>query len=356
MPFELVRNDITRMNTDAIVNAANRSLLGGGGVDGAIHRAAGPELLAECRTLGGCETGDAKITNGYRLPAKYVIHTVGPVWHGGTNGEKELLASCYRRSLELAAENGCESIAFPMISTGAYGYPKDQALAVAVDAITTFLLDHEMTVYLVIFGHEELVTGKKLFREIREYIDDVYAEKHFRANIEYSRRRRWQEDEESALDMDMQISKEIAEHACYGAAPEPLSAPSESCSMPDWEELLKKTDEGFSKALLRLIDERGWTDAQCYKKANVDRKLFSKIRSNPDYRPSKPTVLAFAVALELSLRETKELLKKAGFSLTRSSRFDLVLDYCIRNRIYDVFVINEILFQFDLPLLGSGMN
>ena len=354
MPFEMVRNDITKMDVDAIVNAANRSLLGGGGVDGAIHRAAGPELLAECRTLGGCGTGEAKITRGYRLPTRWVIHTVGPVWHGGTNGEKELLTACYRHSLELAAAYHCESVAFPMISAGAYGYPKDKALAVAVDAITAFLLDHEMTVYLVVFGREELITGKKLFRDIQEYIDDIYAEKHFRKNTEYSRERLWHENEEAALQLDMQLSQSLFDGAVYGASEAMPSAP--AAAAPDWDEMLKKTDEGFSEALIRLIDKKGWTDVQCYKKANVDRKLFSKIRSNPDYKPSKPTVFAFAVALELSLPETKILLKKAGFSLTRSSRFDIVLEYCITHRIYDIYAINEVLFQYDMPLLGSGMN
>ena len=355
MPFEMVRNDITKMNVDAIVNAANRSLLGGGGVDGAIHRAAGPELLAECRTLGGCETGKAKITKGYRLPARYVIHTVGPVWHGGTNGEKELLTACYRNSLELAAENGCESVAFPMISAGAYGYPKDKAMAVAVETITGFLLDHDLMVYLVVFGPSEFATGKKLFRDVREYIDDVYAERHFRKNTEHSRRRLWQENEEAALDMDMEISHSIAAESFYAPQELKSAAPAPSAA-PDWDELLKKTDEGFSQALLRMIDERNMKDSDCYKKANVDRKLFSKIRTNPNYCPSKPTVFAFAVALELTLPETKKLLKKAGFALTRSSKFDIILEYCFRNRFYNIYDINEVLFFYDQQLLGSSMN
>ena len=361
MPFEMVRNDITKMNVDAIVNAAIRSLLGGGGVDGAIHRAAGPELLEECRTLGGCDTGEAKITKGYRLPARYVIHTVGPIWHGGSNGEKELLAGCYRHSLELAAANNCESVAFPMISTGAYGYPKDEALSVAVDEITRFLLDHDMTVYLVVFGRESLITGRKLFRDIREYIDDVYADARIRRRrrMENARESLWQTDEKAALDLDMEISQSIYEDACKSEAPSDLMANMAAPAMgaaPDWEKILKKTDESFSEALLRLIDERGWTDAQCYKKANVDRKLFSKIRTNPAYQPSKPTVLAFAVALELSLPETKKLLKKAGFSLTHSNDFDLILEYCISRGKYNVFEINEVLFEYDQPLLGSGMR
>ena len=352
MPFEIVRNDITKMHVDAIVNAANSSLLGGGGVDGAIHRAAGPELLAVCRTLGGCKTGEAKLTKGYRLPAKYVIHTVGPLWHGGGEGEAALLAACYRNSLELAFAHGCATVAFPLISAGTYGYPKDQAMSVAMDAIGKFLFEHDMTVYLVVFGHTEFLTGKKLFRDVQEYIDDVYSEAHVMRSVELSRRKLWQEDEDAALRLDQQLGKVYSDSGIMDDA----SMPMPSAAMPDWDRMLRQTDEGFSQALLRLIDERGMTDAQCYKRANVDRKLFSKIRSNPDYRPSKPTVFAFAVALELSLPETKALLGKAGFALSHSSKFDIVLEYFIKARRYDIFEINGVLFQFDMPLLGSGMG
>ncbi len=351
MPFEIVRNDITRMETDAVVNAANPTLLGGGGVDGAIHSAAGPELLEECRTLHGCETGQAKITKGYRLPAKYVIHTVGPVWRGGRHGERELLRSCYTRSLELAEKYQCESVAFPLISAGAYGYPGEEAMEVAVEAISSFLLHHDMTVYLVVFGRSAFFTGKKLFRDIKEYIDDVYAACHDRKRTERMRRLRWRENGEGAL---------IREENLYGsvlaneAAPLPSAAPrAEMRKEPDWQALVRATDEGFSQALLRMIDERGMKDSECYRKANVDRRLFSKIRSDPEYRPSKPTVFAFVMALRLTLPEAKELLKKAGFALTRSSRMDLVMEYCIREQIYDVLQINEVLYELDLPLLGN---
>jgi len=367
MPFQIVRNDITRMRVDAIVNAANRSLLGGGGVDGAIHHAAGPELLKECMTLGGCETGQAKITGGYLLPAKYVIHTVGPIWHGGDRGEEQLLRSCYRNALALAAEKGCESVAFPMISAGVYGYPKDQAMMIAVEEIGRFLLDHEMTVYLVVFGRESFLAGTKLFRDVREYIDDRYAERHEHREIESRRKRLWHQNEKAALEYDQFLASEPVSTvtgpeeeperlAPNAFIPDTFAAPSPaigSMSRPDWAEILERTDESFSEALLRLIDERGMTDAQCYKKANVDRKLFSKIRSNPGYRPSKPTAVAFAVALELNLEETEQLIRKAGYALTGSSKFDLVVEYFIRNDHYVVSDINLVLFEFDLPLLGS---
>ena len=361
MPFEIVRDDITRMKVDAIVNAANRSLLGGGGVDGAIHRAAGPELRAECEKLGGCETGQAKLTKGYRLPARYVIHTVGPIWRGGNAGERELLSSCYRSSLELARKQHLESVAFPLISAGAYGYPKEEAMEVAVDAICQFLLRHEMTVYLVVFGRQEFFTGRKLFQDVREYISDNYVDSHVNRPSENARQLAWLEDEKQALALEKRIFAESAPRPEpeMGAAPAAKPA-SSGKSIPGglmarlkWKELIRRTDEGFSRALLRLIDEKGMKDAECYRKANVDRRLFAKIRSDPEYRPSKPTVFAFIMALELSLPEAEELLEKAGFAISHSSKMDLVIEYCIRERFYDVMQINEVLYELDLPLLGN---
>ena len=352
MPLQIVRNDITKMRVDAIVNAANNSLLGGGGVDGAIHRAAGPKLLEECRALGGCETGQAKATKGYNLPARYVIHTVGPVWHGGDHGEPELLASCYRNSLIIARKLGCESVAFPMISTGVYGYPKELALPIATQTITEFLMENEMQVYLVVFGAGALAVSMKLFTEVRQYIDQHYVDAHTDRNRESRREALWHTDAKKALEYDMTLGESMAYEDMPAPAPMPDSAP-RPMAASDWEEMLRQTDEGFAGMLLRKIDEKGMTDAQCYKKANVDRKLFNKIKNNPGYHPGKPTVLAFAVALELNLGETKELLEKAGFALTHSSKMDIVLEYFIRNGLYDLMEINEVLFQFDLPLLGS---
>ena len=285
MPLQIVRNDITRMKVDAIVNAANTSLLGGGGVDGCIHRAAGPGLLAECRTLGGCRTGDAKITGGYALPCRYVIHTVGPVWRGGTHGERELLASCYRTSLELAAAHDWETVAFPLISSGVYGYPKVQALQVAVDTIRDFLADREMTVYMVLFDRDSTTIGQQLFTNLRSYIDDRYEDVYATSYAEHTRHLQ-------------ALLEDMAE-----AAPS-IDAPPCAAMSASLEEALDGLDESFSQMLLRKIDEKGMTDVQCYKKANISRKLFSKIRSHKLYRPSKATALAFAIALELPLQET----------------------------------------------------
>ena len=329
MPLQIVRNDITKMKVDAIVNAANTSLLGGGGVGGAIHRAAGPKLLAECRKLNGCPTGDAKMTKGYHLKAKYIIHTVGPIYRDGHHQEEKLLRSCYQKSLALALEKDCDSIAFPLISAGAYGYPKDQALQIAIEEISHFLLEHDMMVYLVIFDLKAFQISAKLFAHIQSYIDDHYVISHSDAVSSLRRNRKALLDEPPVM-----------EGSVYYEA-------------LNLEDALKQMDESFSEMLMRKIDEAGMKDSECYKKANVDRKLFSKIRSHKNYKPSKKTVLAFAIALELPLDETNDMLKKAGYALSHSNKFDIIVEYFIIHKHYDIYEINEALFAFDQPLLGG---
>lgn len=338
MPLEIVRNDITKMPVDAIVNAAKESLLGGGGVDGCIHRAAGPELLAECRTLGGCKTGDAKVTKAYHLPCKYVIHTVGPVWQGGSYGEREKLVSCYRTSLAIAKEHGCETVAVPLISSGIFGYPKDQAIRVAVDTIGEFLMENDMTVYIVIFDRAAYQISGKLFSDIAEYIDDHYVDEHTDSRQEHLYRLK-------RLKMEESLACEKSAAPC---APMAVGAVGDGL-----DDLLNDLDAGFSETLLKLIDRTGKKDSEIYKKANVDRKLFSKIRNNPDYKPSKVTAIAFAIALELDLEETKDFIARAGFALSHSNKFDVIIEYFIKQQNYDVFAINEALFAFDQSLLGA---
>ena len=329
MPLEIIRNDITCMNVDAIVNPTGESLLGSGGASGAIHRAAGPQLLEACRALSGCKTGDAKITAGYNLPARYVIHTVGPVWQGGTSGERELLVSCYRRSLELAAAYNCETVAFPLISTGSYGYPKSEAMQTAIEVIAGFLLDHDMTVYIVVFGREAFELGGKLFHEVTAYIDDVYVQEH-------TDRRR-----EAARANMMLVRRSVPAASMWNTPP-----------APSLDDMLAQVDESFAQLLLRKIDERQMTDADCYKRANIDRRLFNKIKNNPAYKPSKQTVLAFTIALEMSPDEAKELLERAGFALTHASKTDIVVEYFLKTRRYNIMDVNQVLFQLDLQPLG----
>lgn len=331
MPFEIIRNDITKMRVDAIVNAANTALQMGGGVCGAIFKAAGADKLqAACNDIGPIKTGEAVITDGFELPAKYIIHTAGPVFRDGKHGETELLRSCYINSMMLAQENGCESIAFPLISSGIYGYPKGEALAVATSAIASFILKNDMTVYLVVFDKAAVAVSEKLLGEISAYIDEYYVDEH---TVKNHRRQ--------LLDVEQhRIEEDTQSFALYRS----------SASLDD---LVGHLDEPFSQTLLRLIDAKGKTDVEVYKRANIDRKLFSKIRSNKAYMPSKKTAVALALALELDLDETEDLLERAGFALSHSQKFDVIIEYFITNRNYDIFEINKVLFHYDLPLLGA---
>lgn len=342
MPLEIVRNDITKMQVDAIVNTANPKPIVGGGVDRAIHKAAGTELLAARKKIGAIATGEAEVTPAYGLHAKFVIHTVGPVWQDGEHGERELLASCYANSLQLAADNGCGSIAFPLISAGVFGCPSEIAIAVANQAIRDFLYDHEMEVYLVVFDHKAFKISSSLFEDVQSYLDARYVEalleKEYRDD--YRDRRGFPEPQTY-----------LGDEFCAGEASDmpQFLKPEKKRSL---EDLLAEVDDTFSESLLRLIDVKGKTDPEVYKKANVDRKLFSKIRNNPAYKPSKSTALAFAVALELNLDETKDFIGRAGYALSHSSKSDIIVEYFIQHGEFDIITINETLFAFEQPLLG----
>ena len=356
MPFEIVRNDIVNMQVDAVVNTANPNPVIGSGVDSGIHKKAGHELLTARQKIGCIDFGDAVMTPGFGLDAKYVIHTVGPIWVDGNHGEEQILSSCYRKSLALAKEQECESIAFPLIATGNYGFPKPLALQIAVREISSFLLENEMQVYLVVFGKEAFALSEKLFKSVSSYIDENYIrsktldeygpENTYAARLE-RRRIRERLKQNNRIHEDMYPSQALEECLDMPAmAPAPMDA-------DDWGQLMKSLDAGFSETLLKLIDRTGKKDSEIYKKANVDRKLFSKIRNNMDYKPSKTTALAFAFALELDIDETKDFIGRAGFALSHSSKFDVIVEYFLVNRNYNVFELNEVLFAFDQPLIGA---
>lgn len=355
MPFEIVRNDIVNMQVDAIVNTANPYPVIGSGVDAGIHKKAGNKLLEARQKIGCIAMGDAAITPGFGLDARYVIHTVGPVWVDGSQQEDKILASCYRKSLELARHNQCESIAFPLLATGNYGFPKPLALQIAVREISTFLLENEMQIYLVVFGKEAFALSEKLFKSVSSYIDENYIRSkeldEYGIDGLYSTRRELRNIREKQASEPL-----FLEEACPVSAPrmsQDFSIGGIPVDEEDWGDLLDELDAGFSETLLQLIDCTGKKDSEIYKKANVDRKLFSKIRNNMDYKPSKTTALAFAFALELDIEETKDFIGRAGFALSHSSKFDVIVEYFLVNRNYNLFELNEVLFAFDQPLLGA---
>ena len=343
MPFEIVRNDITKMVVDAIVNTANPRPVIGLGTDSMIHEAAGPGLLAARQTIGRIDVGCAEITPAFALQSKYVIHTVGPIWDGGSYGEEESLRSCYDNSLKLAVENKCKSIAFPLISTGNYGFPKDKALQIAISAFSTFLLEHEMQIYLVVFDCTSFKLSEKLFQSVASYIDENYVDKCEVAS--YGVRESMQSYRQRQRDADICKSSAMLD-ACMPCAP---MAASKAMSL---EDMLKQADAGFTETLLNLIDKTGKKDSEIYKRANISKQHFSKIRNNPNYKPTKPTAIALALALELSLEDTKDLIGRAGYALTNSSKFDLIIRYFIEQGNYNVVEINIALYEFDQTLLG----
>ena len=345
MPFLMIRNDITKIEADAIVNPANRDLLQGSGTSRAIYQAAGEqELTVACEAIGNCGPAQAVCTPAFRLPAKYILHAVCPAWHGGGFGEAEQLAGAYRSALELAQEHQCESVAFPLLSTGNYGYPKDEAFRIAADTITQFVLDHDIMVYLVLYDSASVAVSRKLSAHVEEYIDDHYVARNDESYW-FGRRRREQAERRDA--------SEEAGFAGALPAPERPAAPEPSPAVRSLESLMQDLGEGFTARLLRFIDERGLKDSTVYKQANITRQHFSKIQCNRDYQPKKKTVLAFAVGLRLTEAETAELLQSAGYAFSDSSRQDWIVRYCLARKIYNIYQVNALLFEHGQEQLGA---
>ncbi|MGX8773947.1 MAG: macro domain-containing protein [Bacillota bacterium] len=378
MPLQIIRNDISKVKADAIVNTANPEVAVGAGVDEAIYKAAGAEqLLAERAKIGHLDPGQAAVTPAFALDAKYIIHTVGPAWIDGNHSERETVASCYKESLRLADEKGCESVAFPLISTGTFGFPKDEALKIAINEISSFLFDHEMTVYMVVYDKESFVLSGKAFQGVRTYIEEKDVRPRKMSDLERERRNNLP----SSLIMKSQRvdCNEIEEHyikgekeddeypTCFDEIDRDEDHPDVmmSLSMPvaglfgevpsapgfdDYSETLgeaaERQVETFQQLLFRHIDRKGYSDPDVYKRANLSRKLFSKIRSDVNYRPNKNTVLSLAIALRLNLDETMDFLQRAGYALSPAIDFDRIIAYCIKHRIYDIFEIDTYLFNF----------
>lgn len=377
MPFSIVRDDISRVHADVLVNAANVRLAPGGGVCGALFSAAGfDEMRAACEAIGGCATGDAVATPAFNLPARWCVHAVGPIWRGGRAHEEELLHRCYRSAFARAVELGARSVAFPLISAGIYGFPVERALAIAREEVTAFLRHHdEVALTLVVFERAVVQMGNALVEQVQEYIDDEYVDSSSfmrRDTGELERELQWTEDASAPLSVEMAepvaLPECLQEDDASIAASRPFvaanirmpgaampGAPSRAGATLDAEiaQLVATLDAPFSTTLLALIDARGMTDAEVYHRANISRQLFSKIRGNESYRPSKQTVVALAIALELDMSATQDLLARAGFTLSKSSKFDVIVRFFIERAIYDLFQLNEVLFAYDLPLVGS---
>jgi len=356
MPFNIIRDDITRLHTDAIVNAANSNLLAGGGVCGAIFSAAGSdELQKACNKIGQCNIGEAVITKGYNLKTKYIIHTVGPMYGKDPENEAQQLYSCYKNSLSLAKTKKLHSIAFPVISSGIYGYPKTEAIKIATNAIKDFLKDNDMQVYLVVYDKSAFQISERLFSDVKSYIDERMVMPDNRRRYEAMANSISPDDTIVGNAMPMVPQKNMSyDETCLSESMVCDAMPTKSNlkQKKSLEDLLDVKTETFSEMLLRLIDEKGMTDVEVYKRANIDRKLFSKIRKK-DYTPKKTTVVALVIALKLSMAESRQLLQRAGFAFDNWSKFDIIIEYFIENENYDIFEINETLFAFEQQLLGA---
>ena len=351
MPIRIIRQDITKIKCDAIVNPTNRHMWPGGGADAAIHEAAGPELLEYCQKLGGVSVGEAKITPAFNLPCQYVIHTAGPEWEGGLSGERVLLRSCYKESMKLAIEHRCKTVAFPLIASGLYGYPKDKVLKEATDVLSKFLKHCEMDVYIVVYDKTAYSISRELYDDVQSFVDNFYVEMHSDMFDNFREEDTFASYKASRIMCDKLSALEEPIEDCSIEAPVCCdSVPFQSARL---DKMLKDMDKGFAETLFDYIDKKGLTDVEAYKCANVSRKTFSKIKCDKHHKPSKITAISFAIGLHLNLDETKHLLSTAGMALSRSDKFDVIIEYFIMSGKYKtIHDVNEVLYQFDQLLLG----
>ena len=411
MPFQIIRNDITKVAADAIVNTANPKPKYADGTDRAVYTAAGAEqLLEERKKIGEIGVGQAAVTPAFALPAKYIIHTVGPVWIDGSHGEADAVRSCYRESLKMAEELKCGSIAFPLIATGNYGFPKDLALQIALSEFSAYLMTHEMDITLVVFDRSAFELSGRLFEDVGAFIDENYVDeasaKEYVTSEERRRRRfggifsigrrrgsaknapaplpneeleddepyigetegvafsrRDSEDDGLPVVGNVEDGDFLTSHIQSNSLQPPdngmpafggISSVKPSMMPPgSLDDLLRTQEETFQEKLFSLIAEKNLSNAEVYKRANLDRKHFSKIQCNREYSPKKKTVLAFAIALHLNLDETQDLLQRAEYALSPGNKADLIVQYCILNKIYDIIEVNAILFKYQQPVLGA---
>lgn len=409
MSFKIVRNDITKIKADAIVNTANPEPIYSAGTDSAVYIAAGAEkLLEERKKIGRIAEGDVAVTPAFDLDAKYIFHTVGPIWQGGDYGEKETVSKCYLNCLNKAKELELESIAFPLLATGTYGFPKADALLIATSVFSSFLAENELEITLVVFDNESFALSDKIFAGVDQFIDENYVDEKTSEEYSYehlvgaagamacaaasaagpaaepaeyiadecAEEPAEVRDEEEAIELRRARRRELIERdrkerrglfglrnkaAVAECAAPPVAAEdgdrnrstAKAAAPRSLEDVVKNVSETWQESLLRMITEKGYTDTEVYKRANVDRKLFSKIRSNKDYQPKKNTAVAFALALRLNLDETKDFLMRAGYAFSPSSKFDLIIEYSIDHGVYDLMLINCALFDHDQPLLGA---
>lgn len=334
MPLKIVRSDLLLVRCDAIVNPSDVFLSGSGSIDLKIHESCGHMLDNELSNYDVIDVSNAIVTKAYNLnTCKYVIHTVGPIYEDGEHNEFNKLRECYRNVLKVAFEHNLESIAVPLISSGTFGFPKKEAYLIAIEEINKFLIETDMLIYLVVYDKESFSISKELSHDVKSYISEKLIQKDsntsFKSPLVYASNDRLRNIDQSEIKFSISIN-----------------------SFNESADKSFELDESFSESVLRIIDEKELKDTEVYKKALLNRKLFSTLRSNKDYRPSKKTAISLCIALELNIDETNDLLKKAGFVLSHSNLFDVIIEYYIIKGIFDMYEINCALLDNDQEIFG----